>query len=79
MQTAQHPILGERKEVFSAPTRQELRAAMDARKAQLQAQGYTGFKRTKISRNAPCPCGSGVKAKRCCIPKGITHAVVVEK
>lgn len=20
----------------------------------------------KVARNAPCPCGSGVKAKRCC-------------
>lgn len=23
-------------------------------------------KRPKVARNAPCPCGSGVKAKRCC-------------
>jgi len=23
---------------------------------------------TKISRNAPCPCGSGKKYKRCCLP-----------
>lgn len=23
----------------------------------------------KISRNAPCPCGSGKKYKRCCFPK----------
>ena len=23
----------------------------------------------KISRNAPCPCGSGQKYKRCCLPK----------
>jgi len=24
---------------------------------------------TKIGRNAPCPCGSGKKYKRCCLPK----------
>ena len=24
---------------------------------------------TKISRNAPCPCGSGIKYKKCCLPK----------
>jgi len=23
----------------------------------------------KVLRNAPCLCGSGVKAKRCCLPK----------
>ena len=28
--------------------------------------------RVKISRNDPCPCGSGAKYKRCCIDKGFT-------
>ena len=28
--------------------------------------------RVKISRNEPCPCGSGEKYKRCCIDKGFT-------
>ena len=23
----------------------------------------------KVRRNAPCICGSGIKAKRCCLPK----------
>lgn len=27
---------------------------------------------SKISRNAPCPCGSGKKYKRCCLGKGQT-------
>jgi hypothetical protein len=26
--------------------------------------------RRKVSRNAPCPCGSGQKYKHCCSPKG---------
>ena len=24
----------------------------------------------KIGRNDPCPCGSGNKFKKCCLPKG---------
>ena len=28
-------------------------------------------KRHKIGRNAPCPCGSGKKYKKCCLGKGI--------
>lgn len=28
--------------------------------------------RAKISRNDPCPCGSGAKYKRCCIDKSFT-------
>jgi hypothetical protein len=27
--------------------------------------------RERISRNAPCPCGSGKKYKQCCLRKGI--------
>jgi len=29
----------------------------------------------KIGRNAPCPCGSGLKYKRCCEGKDITAAL----
>lgn len=32
--------------------------------ARLQGQVVT-------SRSAPCPCGSGLKYKRCCLPKEI--------
>ena len=27
--------------------------------------------RKKVSRNAPCPCGSGKKYKHCCYGKGV--------
>ncbi len=27
------------------------------------------YKKAKISRNAPCPCGSGLKYKKCCLGK----------
>ena len=26
-------------------------------------------KKNKIGRNAPCPCGSGIKFKKCCMNK----------
>jgi len=28
---------------------------------------------TKVSRNAPCPCGSGKKYKKCCLPNSVNH------
>jgi hypothetical protein len=30
-------------------------------------KGTTGKKKQKVGRNAPCPCGSGKKYKKCCI------------
>ncbi len=32
------------------------------------------MERKKVSRNAPCPCGSGKKFKNCCLKKGIDYA-----
>ena len=29
----------------------------------------------KVGRNEPCPCGSGKKYKKCCLPKGIEYEV----
>ena len=29
----------------------------------------------KISRNAPCPCGSGKKYKKCCLSRNETEAL----
>ncbi len=31
-------------------------------------------KAPKISRNAPCPCGSGLKYKRCCGSRGVSNS-----
>jgi hypothetical protein len=33
----------------------------------------------KIGRNDPCPCGSGKKYKKCCLPKGITFKGEIEE
>ena len=30
-----------------------------------------GLGRVKVGRNAPCPCGSGKKYKKCCIDVGV--------
>ncbi|MHB1033616.1 MAG: SEC-C metal-binding domain-containing protein [Pirellulales bacterium] len=32
--------------------------------------------RKKLSRNAPCPCGSGKKSKKCCLKKQNGSSVV---
>lgn len=39
-------------------------ALSSRRKRQLQRTGAT-----KVGRNEPCPCGSGIKFKRCCYQK----------
>lgn len=57
------------REYFTAHKDAEMHAAMDARRAELEAQGATQFHRTKIGRNATCPCGSGFKFKKCCLRK----------
>jgi uncharacterized protein YecA (UPF0149 family) len=30
---------------------------------------YPGYKKSAEKRNAPCPCGSGKKYKKCCLNK----------
>jgi len=36
------------------------------RKVQFFPNGGTPLRAEKVDRNAPCPCGSGKKAKMCC-------------
>lgn len=57
------------REFFKAETQAEMLAKMDARKEALERLGGTNFKRQKLGRNATCPCGSGLKFKKCCIAK----------
>lgn len=33
----------------------------------------------KIGRNAPCPCGSGKKYKKCCLNKGVDFRPVIRQ
>lgn len=57
------------REFFIGRTNAEMLQAMDERRAQLEREGASGFHRTKVGRNATCPCGSGLKFKKCCIGK----------
>lgn len=54
-------------EVFTGTSNRALHDAMDERKRQIEAAGGSVVHRTRIGRNAPCPCGSGLKFKKCCI------------
>lgn len=58
-------------ETFVGPTARHNFEEMDKRKAELEAKiaGATVTHRTKIGRNTQCPCGSGLKFKKCCIGK----------
>jgi uncharacterized protein YecA (UPF0149 family) len=56
-------------EVFVGNTKAEVFGKMDQRRAELEAEGHTGFQRMKVARNVACPCGSGRKFKKCCIDK----------
>jgi len=38
-----------------------------------------GVRMTKISRNAPCPCGSGKKYKKCCLLRQEAEALEKRK
>lgn len=62
-------------EIFTGPRRREVQSAMDARKGEIEAAGGSVFHRTSIGRNTPCPCGSGIKFKKCCIDRAALAAV----
>lgn len=55
----------------------DIKFRMDERKAEMATAGHSVTHRGKIGRNAPCPCGSGRKFKKCCISRaervGIWH------
>jgi len=56
-------------EFFKGSTDSEVMSKMDKRLDELQEQKYTLIQRVKIGRNDLCPCGSGLKFKKCCISK----------
>lgn len=67
MQSYRDSDLVLQREFFTAKGDADVLTAMDERRAELEKQGATDFHRTKIGRNATCPCGSGRKFKKCCI------------
>jgi len=62
-------------EFFTGKDTASLTKKMDVRLDELKARGHELARRVEldeptvksISRNAPCPCGSGHKYKRCCM------------
>lgn len=62
---------GDHSLAFIGPSDREVYEKMDQLKAEVEAAGGTELRRTKIGRNTPCPCGSGLKFKKCCIGRAI--------
>lgn len=53
---------------FYTGTRNDtMHTAMDSDASLMRGLGATETYRTKIGRNASCPCGSGRKFKKCCL------------
>jgi uncharacterized protein YecA (UPF0149 family) len=67
MQEVQYPSGRIAREYFTGEKVATIKARMDERLVEQQAEGATLIKRTKIGRNATCPCGSGRKFKKCCL------------
>lgn len=67
MQEVRFPDGRLEREFFTGRRDRDIHEAMDARLSQLQGEGAELSRRTKIGRNATCPCGSGRKFKKCCI------------
>jgi hypothetical protein len=58
-------------EVFTGQRSRDLHDAMDSSLREAEAAGGKLVHRTRIGRNASCPCGSGLKFKKCCIDRAV--------
>lgn len=62
-------------EFFRGENKEEILKKMNERAEQIRsielAKGFEVFRRKEVGRNAKCPCGSGLKFKKCCIEKAI--------
>lgn len=66
------PAAGARvQEFFTSNDKPTLFDSMERRRGQLEAAGFVFVGRRAVGRNQPCPCGSGRKFKRCCLPKAV--------
>lgn len=66
-----HQHLGEGRvlvrQFYTGPTDAGIHARMDEERELMRQVGANETRRTKIGRNATCPCGSGRKFKKCCM------------
>lgn len=54
------------REYVSAETQEELDRKLAKMHETALRNGAVAITQRKVGRNAPCPCGSGKKFKRCC-------------
>lgn len=54
---------------YAAGKKADIDAHFAIRRAQLEEQGYVYVGQGKVRANAPCPCKSGQKFKRCCVSR----------
>jgi uncharacterized protein YchJ len=57
-------------EIFDGTSRKDVMKQMDVRRTELERLGHMFVSRTSIGRNTTCPCGSGIKYKKCCLLSG---------
>lgn len=63
-------VYKEAMEFFSGQTYKEVQDKMKSRLSELEQEyDIISMKRAKIGRNQQCPCGSGLKFKKCCLGK----------
>lgn len=53
--------------IFTGQSDAEVYGEMDRVRDRIAAVGGAETHRAKIGRNTVCPCGSGVKYKKCCL------------
>lgn len=56
-------------EIYQEFTSAEGQLRREIRQSVGYARGETLVRQIQVGRNDPCPCGSGVKFKKCCIDK----------
>ena len=59
--------LATQREFFTGQTDDEVKQKMEQRAREVEERGLVVVGRTKIGRNTSCPCGSGLKFKKCCL------------
>jgi uncharacterized protein YecA (UPF0149 family) len=59
--------LATQREFFTGETEREVKQKMESRAREVEERGLVVVHRGKIGRNATCPCGSGLKFKKCCL------------
>lgn len=69
MQSISYPDGRLEQSFYVARNSKDAFAEMDKDLRRAEAEGGTLERRTKIGRNTTCPCGSGLKFKKCCIDR----------